>query len=151
MSKRIITLLFIVLSSSSFAQNIEGLELEHFATRTRAIHAQYLRYTYKYYGLPILEHQRLEVKTLDGEHLKTKSSLKDGALSALNSKFPKGPYLVWRNNSWLSVRPDTTNNGIDHYVRLYNSSNEIVDEINLNLHFNDDGSSTRIQPRSSYP
>lgn len=145
MSKRIITLLFIVLSSSSFAQNIDGLEIEHFVTRTSP-HAKYLRYTYKYNGLPILEHQKLEVKTLDGELLKTKSSLKDDALSALNSSLT-GPYLVWRNNSWLSVRADTTNNGINHYVRLYNSSNEMVDEVDLNLHFND----TTVQVRVFSP
>ena len=145
MSKRIITLLCTVLSSISFAQNVEGLEFEHFATRTSP-HAQYLRYTYTYNGLPILEHQRLEVKTLDGEHIKTKSSLNNVASSALNSSL-KGPFLVWRNNSWQSVRPDTTNNGVDHFVRLYNYDNEVIEEINLNLHFND----TTVQVRVFNP
>ena len=142
MSKRIITLLFTVLSSLSFAQNVEGLEIEHFATRTSP-HAQYLRYTYEYNGLPILEHQRLEIKTLEGEHVKSKSTLNEDALSALNLSLT-GPYLVWRNNSWLSVRPDTTNNGKDHLVRLYNTSNEIIDEIDLNLHFNDTAVQVRV-------
>lgn len=145
MSRRIITLLFTVVSSLSFAQNVEGLEFEHFATRTSP-YAQYLRYTYTFNELPILEHQRLEIKTLEGQHLKSKSSLKEDALSALNSNLT-GPYLVWRNNSWLSVRPDTTNNGVDHFVRLYNASNEIVDEIDLNLHFND----TTVQVRVFNP
>ncbi len=145
MSKRIITLLCTVLSSISFAQNVEGLEFEHFATRVSP-HAQYIRYTYTYNGLPILEHQRLEMKTLDGQHLKTKSSLNEDALSALNLSLT-GPYLVWRNNSWMSVRPDTTNNGVDHFVSLYNANNELVEEIDLNLHFND----TTIQVRVFNP
>lgn len=135
MSKRIITLLFTALSSVSFAQDVEGLVYKHFASRTSP-HAQYLRFSYQYNNLPILEHQRLEIKTLSGEHIKTKSSLEEDALSALNSDL-SGPHLLWRNNAWLSVRADTTNNGVDHYVRYYSASNELVDEIDLNLHLND--------------
>lgn len=83
---------------------------------------------------------------MDGQHLKAKSSLKENALAALHSSLT-GPYLVWRNNSWLSVRPDTTNNGVDHFVRLYGAGNEIVDEIDLNLHFSD----TTVQVRVFNP
>jgi hypothetical protein len=145
MSRRIITLLFTLISSLTFGQSIEGLEYEHFATR-KSPHAQYLRFTYQYNGIPILEHQRLEIKTLEGQMIKTKSSLSQEALAALNPSL-EGPYLLWRSNNWWSIRPDTTNDGVNHFVSIYNAENELIEEIDLNLHFSD----TTVQVRVFNP
>ncbi|HCP40974.1 MAG TPA: hypothetical protein DIT65_04200 [Cryomorphaceae bacterium] len=145
MSRRIITLLFTLIVSLAFSQNIEGLEHEYFATR-KSPHAQYLRFTYRYQDIPILEHQLLEIQTLDGNLVKTKSSLSQEALAALTPSL-EGPYLLWRSSNWLSVRPDTTNNGFEHFVELYNIDNEIVETIELNLNFID----TTVQVRVFNP
>jgi hypothetical protein len=54
---------------------------------------------------------------------------------------------LWRSNNWLSVRPDTTNDGVEHSVSFYNSENELIEELDLNLHFND----TTVQVRVFNP
>ena len=124
MSRRIITLLFTLIGSLTFGQNVEGLEHEYFTTRNSP-HAQYQRFTYRYQNIPILEHQYLEIRSLDGNMIKRKSSLSQEARAALNPSL-EGPYLLWRSNNWLSVIPDTTNDGVEHYVSFYNSENKLI-------------------------
>ena len=145
MSRRIITLLFTLIGSLTFGQNVQGLEHENFTTRFSP-YAQYQRFTYRYQNIPILEHQYLEIRSLDGNMIKTKSSLSQEARAALNPTL-EGPYLLWRSNNWLSVRPDTTNDGFEHSVSFYNAENELIEELDLNLHFND----TTVQVRVFNP
>ena len=145
MSRRIITLLFTLIGSLTFGQNVEGLEHEYITTRNSP-HAQYQRFTYRYQNIPILEHQYLEIRSLDGNMIKRKSSLSQEARAALNPSL-EGPYLLWRSNNWLSVIPDTTNDGVEHSVSFYNSENELIEELDLNLHFND----TTVQVRVFNP
>ena len=121
MSRRIITLLFTLISSLTYGQNIEGLEHEYFTTRNSP-HAQYQRFTYRYQNIPILEHQYLEIRSLDGNMIKTKSSLSQEARAALNPTL-EGP---------ISYGGPTTGCPLD-LIRLTTESNILYRSIILKM------------------
>ena len=103
----------------AFTQNNAELELHHFASR-KSPHAKYVRYTYSYNSHKILDHQLLRIYGLDGQYIKSKSSLTTDAISALNHSL-KGPYLYWKDDEWKSVTVDTINDGKIHEVIIENS------------------------------
>lgn len=144
MYKRIILLTSILFSLNLASQNI-GLEERELCAKISP-HAKYVRYEYIYHGLPILEHQGLRIFNKDGSLIKQKSSLSNEALGALTPNL-QGPHLLWRKDKWLSVFADTINNGKEHSVRFISSENQVVDEIDLNLHYTD----TTVQVRVFNP
>lgn len=144
MYKRI-TLLTSILFSLGAASQTVSLEERLLSTKVSP-HAKYVRFEYVYKGLPILEHQRLRIYTTDGSLLKQKSSLPIESLGALTPNL-QGPHLLWREGKWHSVFADTTNNGIEHSVKYISSENQVVDEVDLNLHYTD----TTVQVRVFNP
>lgn len=145
MYKKIITLLFALSSTLAFAQNNSELELHHFASRISP-HAEYVRYTYSYNSHKILDHQLLRMFALDGQYIKSKTSLSAAAKSTLNSSL-KGPYLYWKDDEWKSVTVDTINDCKIHEVIIQNSELGYLEVRDLNLHAAD----TLVQMRIFNP
>ena len=145
MYKKIITLLFALSSTFAFAQNNSELELHHFASRISP-HAEYVRYTYSYNSHKILDHQLLRMFALDGQYIKSKTSLSAAAKSTLNSSL-KGPYLCWKDDEWKSVTVDTINDGKIHEVIIQNGELGYLEVRDLNLHAAD----TLVQMRIFNP
>ena len=96
MYKKTIILLFVLTNTWVFAQSNSELELHLFSSR-QSPHANYLRFAYSYNSHRILDHQALRMYALDGQYIKSKSSLTSAAKAALNASL-KGPYLFWNND-----------------------------------------------------
>ena len=145
MYKKIISLLFVLFSTWAFAQSNPELEIHHFASR-KSPYANYARYTYSFNSHKILDHQLLRIYGLDGQYIKSKSSLTTDAISALNHSL-KGPYLYWKDDEWKSVTVDTINDGKIHEVIIENSELDFFERRDLNLHAAD----TLVQMRVFNP
>ena len=145
MYKKIISLLFGLFSTWAFAQSNPELEIHHFASR-KSPYANYDRYTYSFNTHKILDHQLLRIYGLDGQYIKSKSSLTTDAISALNHSL-KGPYLYWKDDEWKSVTVDTINDGKIHEVIIENSELDFFERRDLNLHAAD----TLVQMRVFNP
>ncbi len=145
MYKKIISLLFVLFSTWAFAQSNPELEIHHFASR-KSPHAKYVRYTYSYNSHKILDHQLLRMYALDGQYIKSKTSLSSAAKSTLNPSL-KGPYLYWKDDEWRSVTVDTINDGKIHEVIIQNSELGYLEIRDLNLHAAD----TLVQMRVFNP
>lgn len=132
MYKKTIILLFVLTNTWVFAQSNSELELHLFSSR-QSPHANYLRFAYSYNSHRILDHQALRMYALDGQYIKSKSSLTSAAKAALNASL-KGPYLYWNNDEWKSVTVDTINDGKIHEVIIENIEQEFREVRDLNLH-----------------
>lgn len=135
MLKKITTFVLLGLLTQLNAQEISGVDYV-MRLKKSSPHATYTRYAYRYKGLPILNHDLLQVRDFSGQLLRSKSSLPQRALDQLTPDLV-GPHLWWDKDAWHNVFADTLNDGKIHQVGFYSSENELIKTIELNVHLMD--------------
>ena len=140
--KKIISSALLLLSISLFGQNISGLETRSFFNTTSPF-AKYVRSTYVYKTIPLLDHQHLVISSLDGSRLRTKGSLSSYQLGALPEN-PEGPYLYFFSDQWFNVNVDTLIAGSIHNVAITSISGVLLEERDLTSHATDTTITVRV-------
>ena len=140
--KKIISFALLLFSLSLLGQTTPGLETKSFFSTTSP-YANYQRSTYVYKSIPILDHQHLLISNLDGERIKTKSSLNMNQVDLLAEQ-PKGPYLFFFSNEWFNVNVDTLIEGSMHNVLITDISGIVLEDRDLTSHATDTTISVRV-------
>ena len=131
-----------MLSISLLGQTTPGLETKSFFSTTSP-YANYLRSAYVYKSIPILDHQHLVISGLDGDRIKTKSSLNMDQVNLLPEQ-PLGPYLFFFSNQWFNVNVDTLITESIHNVLITSISGILLEERDLTSHATDTTISVRV-------
>lgn len=143
--KRIISFALALYSISSTAQTAIDLELVPHSLRTSP-HATYVRSTYTYRNIPILQHQHIAVRASSGAFIRERHSLTEQEISSL-PKQPNGPYLFFSGEQWHSVAADTILQNHEHYVVLSND----IDSWTLDLNVHSTSADTSVAARVFNP
>ena len=139
--KPITSLLFALICSATFAQNRPGVEYRHTFTKKTPF-ATYERYSIEYKGLAIVDGQYLEARSFTGQKLKSWRSISIEMLDQLPAS-PKGPALLYADNTWKSVEVDTVLSGSQHELVISQNGN-ILERRDLTAHALDTTVAVRV-------
>lgn len=140
--KAIISFVFASLSLTLSAQQVSGLETIAQHERTSP-NAKYVRSSYVFKGIPILEHQQVTLYSLGGTRIRVKNSLTESLTAALPEQ-PTGPYLWFDQGEWHNVSADTLSDGVAHELHLYTTDGELLVTRDLNVHATDTTVDVRV-------
>ena len=136
--KRTITLLFFLTVNTIFSQEVTTKSFH----RTTTPHAVYERFHLFLDGNLLLEEQSLQVRDHSGMLLKTHSTLSANKRSLLPEQTSSA--LLFQNDQWIPVKPDTLLNGSQHTVTYTTLDGTLVLERDLTVHYSDTTVSVRV-------
>ena len=129
--KRIITLLFFLVVTATFSQELTTRSF----FKTTTPHAIYERYHYLLDGNLLLEEQFLQVRDASGKVLKSQSTLDFNKRTRLPDEVTSS--LIYHDDKWFAVVPDTLLDGALHTIRYITPEGTLLLESDLTVHFSD--------------